>query len=530
MTVAESKEIPRIINGYAICSESRNNSGDSHLPTSSNHLLPHNFYTPVNIVKPSKSNWFLWAAAIALLMLPRSSAMAQDVVLDWNDLFSQVAAANTVNQNPGYASRSIAMMNLAIYDGIASSASSSVGSTFYNYATDYQGTTSDNTAEVAATHAAYKVLSSLYSDQQSTIDAFYNSSIANYSNTSQGIAIGTQISDSIIAARANDGSANMVNYQYNPLGTIGAFQSDSNAPVMPPWGTGWGQVDTFAISSAQNFLPAALPAVTSAQYAASYNEVKSLGAVNSTTRTADQTETGIFWAYDRAGLGTPMNLYNDVLENVAIQQGNTLKQNASLFAKASVAMADAGIVAWNSKFDEEFWRPGTAIEQGDFDGNPLTIGDSGWVALGAPDGGNDQVGFTPPFPTYISGHATFGGALFGLLEDFYGTDNIGFNLTSQELLAVMNDPALEASYGLNLTDATRSFNSFSEAMIENGRSRVYLGIHFDFDDLVAQEVGQNVASAVSGNSFVSATAVPEPSTAVLLISGVCLLMVQRRRR
>ena len=155
------------------------------------------------------------------------------------------------------------------------------------------------------------------------------------------------------------------------------------------------------------------------------------------------------------------------------------------------------------------------------------MGDAGWVALGAPDGGTDQIGFTPPFPTYVSGHATFGGALFGLLEDFYGTDNIGFNLTSEELLAVMNDPALEASYGLSLTDATRSFNSFSEAMIENGRSRVYLGIHFDFDDLVGQEVGMDVASAISSGAFV---AVPEPSAVVVLLGGVSLLSTQRRRK
>ncbi len=474
---------------------------------------------------------FMVPTAIALLVLPKSGALAQDVVLDWNNLFSQVTSANTVDQNPGHASRAMAMMNLAIYDGIASSSSTSVGSTFFNYANDYRGTTSDATAEVAATAAAYTVLSSLYSDQQSTIDSFYNSSIANYANTSQGITIGAEIGNAIIAARANDGSADVVNYQYNPLGTIGAFQSDSNAPVAPPWGTGWGQVDTFAISSAQDFLPVTTPSITSAQYAASYNEVQSLGAVDSTTRTAEQTEVGIFWAYDRVGLGTPMNLYNDVLENVAIQQGNTVKENASLFAQASVAMADAGIVAWNSKFEEEFWRPGTAIELGEFDGNPLTVGDDGWVALGAPDGDSDLLGFTPPFPTYISGHATFGGALFGLLEDFYGTDNIGFNLTSEELLAVMNDPALEAAYGLDLADATRSFDSFSAAMIENGRSRVYLGIHFDFDDLVGQEVGQEVAAAISSNAFVaSASAIPEPSAAVLLLLGAAATLATRRRR
>jgi hypothetical protein len=181
----------------------------------------------LNIAKFRSVQWLrkasFFTAPLAALLLFESRATAQDVVLDWNDLYSQVAATSTVDQNPGYASRSLAMMNLAIYDGIASASSTSVSSTFYNYATDHKGTTSDATSEVAATHAAYTVLSSLYGDQQSTIDSFYNSSIASYGDTSQGIAIGTQIGNTIIAKRSNDGSANMVNYQYNPAGTIGAF-------------------------------------------------------------------------------------------------------------------------------------------------------------------------------------------------------------------------------------------------------------------------------------------------------------------
>ncbi|MEL7337190.1 MAG: vanadium-dependent haloperoxidase, partial [Planctomycetota bacterium] len=185
------------------------------------------------------------------------------------------------------------------------------------------------------------------------------------------------------------------------------------------------------------------------------------------------------------------------LQSVATQQGNTLEENAALFAQASVAMADAGVVAWHTKFSEEFWRPVTAIQNGDSDGNDLTVGDPEWTALGAPDGGDDIIGFTPQFPTYISGHATFGGALFGALQQFYGTDDIAFEVASEELEILIDNPELQAAYGLDLDDATRSFDSFSEAMAENGRSRVYLGIHFDFDDTVGQEVGVAVAESVS---------------------------------
>tara|TARA_R110002111_G_scaffold8941_4_gene31639 strand:+ start:692 stop:2152 length:1461 start_codon:yes stop_codon:yes gene_type:complete len=449
-----------------------------------------------------------------------------DVVLDWNNLFTEVLADTTdVNQTPGYASRSMAMMNLAIYDGVSAAVGTSTASTFYDYGIDFLGTTSSATAEVAAATAAYTVLSSLYTDQQSTLDSFFSTSLAGYTDTAAGVALGTQIGSTIVANRANDGWDAVVDYTYTD--EVGSFQPDPLNPDVPVWGPAWGQVDTFAISSTTSYVPEAPPSLTSAEYAASYNEVIELGSYDSTVRTADQTEAGIFWAYDRVGLGTPLALYNDVLTTIAVQEGNTTEENAALFAKASVSMADAAIVAWNTKFDYEFWRPVSAIQDGDIDGNPLTEGDIDWTALGAPDGGDDEIGFTPQFPTYISGHATFGGALFTTLQEFYGTDDIAFELTSDELLLLLEDPELQALYGLNLEDATRVYESLSEAMIENGRSRVYLGIHFDFDDLVGQEVGQAIALSVAYEPFVAEVA-PEPASLALLTTG--LLVLSRRQR
>ena len=236
--------------------------------------------------------------------------------------------------------------------------------------------------------------------------------------------------------------------------------------------------------------------------------MKELGAINSPTRTQEQTDIGYFWAYDRLGMGTPMRLYNSILRNVAEQEGNTQHDNAYLFAMSTVAVADAGIVAWDSKFDFDLWRPVTGIREADDDGNEATAADPNWTPLGAP-GNESQPDFTPPFPTYLSGHATFGGALFRSLKLFYGADDISFSVSSEEL-----------------DGATRSFDSFSQAMAENGRSRVYLGIHWYYDDLEAQIVGAEVADIIAGKMF---QVVPEPSSALLLAFAATQLAVALRR-
>ncbi|QDS94698.1 PAP2 superfamily protein [Roseimaritima multifibrata] len=431
-----------------------------------------------------------------------TSQTETDVVLEWNDLFGEILVDDTQNQNPGYASRSQAILNLAIYDAVAIATSGNDAETFYDYDLNLSQTDKIS-AEVAASQAAYTVLSSLYPDQQGTLDAFLEtslSSLSNDGNFADSLEVGTEIGNEILAIRASDGSDVIAEYTYTD--EAGYFQPDPLNPDVAAWGPTWGDVDTFAISSSDDFRPETTPALTSEEYAASYNEVLELGSADSETRTADQTEAGIFWAYDREGLGTPIALFNDVLQTIAVQEGNTIEENAALFAQASVAMADAGITAWDTKFTEEFWRPVTAIQAGDTDGNDLTEGDADWVALGAPNG-EDTTGFTPQFPTYISGHATFGAALFGTLQEFYGTDDISFDVTSAELEMLLENPELQEAYGLDLDDATRTFDSFSEAMAENGVSRVYLGIHFDFDDLVGQEVGQAIATSVASEFVVA---------------------------
>jgi hypothetical protein len=180
-----------------------------------------------------------------------------------------------------------------------------------------------------------------------------------------------------------------------------------------------------------------------------------------------------------------------------------LQQNARLFALANMAMADAGIVSWECKYTYDFFRPITAAQESAQLAaiNPGIIAvDPSWTPLGAPNGipgsltmPNDAP-FTPPFPAFTSGHASFGGALFSVLTDFYGTDNMSFALTSDNMPGVLE-----------------SFSKFSDAAAQNAESRIYLGIHWQFD----ADIGTASGYSVGNDVFSSALAVPEPSTIAL---------------
>jgi hypothetical protein len=193
--------------------------------------------------------------------------------------------------------------------------------------------------------------------------------------------------------------------------------------------------------------------------------------------------------------------YNEITQVIARQEGNSEVQNARLFALVNVAMADAGITAWDTKYVYNFWRPVAAVRESDpgtgptglGDGNPNTHGDVNWTPLGAPCDNGCTMGsnFTPPFPAYTSGHATFGAATFRVLADFYGRDDIAFSWTSDEFNGKTRD-----QFGNVRPIVTRSYTSFSQAAFENAQSRIYLGIHWTFDRdqglLQGKEVGDYI--------------------------------------
>jgi membrane-associated phospholipid phosphatase len=208
----------------------------------------------------------------------------------------------------------------------------------------------------------------------------------------------------------------------------------------------WGFLTTFAMTDHAQFRPPGPPALGSAAYALAFNEVKALGAATGSVRTPDQTEIALFWA-DGAGTETPPGHWNSIAQDIAGLRGNTLEQNARLFALMNIAMADAAICAWDAKYTFHNWRPITAIR------NAATDPDPTWNSFIA----------TPPFPDYVSGHSTFSGAAATVLALFYGTDHISFTTGSDFLPGVF-----------------RSFTSFSAAAGEAMNSRLYGGIHFRF--------------------------------------------------
>lgn len=413
--------------------------------------------------------------------LETRTLFAGDMITHWQgvafDMLRQArysdGGSGMVGAGPTVAARDMAVMDVAIYDAVNGIDGTSEQMLMRRFGP--QGASE----EAAAAQAAFRTLNHMFPNQHARLQQELTSSLATLGTgkaVQKRVQWGEFSAQRILAMRANDGSNSFV--QYKPGTAPGDWQPDPLNPQQVAWGPGEGAVKTFVVNNSKQFLPPPPPALNSQAYADAVNQVESLGALNSTTRTADQTQTGIFWAYDHPGMGSPIVLYNQAVVTVAEQMGNTLAQNARLFALVGLANADAGFTAWETKFFYNMWRPISAIRHADLDGNAATTADPNWAPLGAP-GDGVVPNFTPPFPSYVSGHATFGAATFEVLRNFYGTDSVQFTLTSDELPGV-----------------TRSFSSFSAAAQENGMSRIYLGIHYGFDNVEGQAIGNAVADYV----------------------------------
>jgi hypothetical protein len=392
------------------------------------------------------------------LSITRQGTVTADVSLQWNQI--TLDAIRLLDVDPPLAARILAMEALAQYDTLAAIE----GTSAYLV---HQTVSGPVVLDAALAKASYTVLYALFPSLRSSFDTSLNNLLATISDgtaKTNALSLGAAVGNGVLAVRANDGSDAYVTY---PGSTdIGMWRPDARMYDLAD-DPQWGDVTPFALSSGDEFRPDAPPALDSAEYAASVEEVRSLGGATSTARTADQTQIAQFWA-DGQGSYTPPGHWNLIAQQVALSSGDSLSANVRLFAQLNVALADAGIATWDAKYTYGLWRPIDAIQNADQDNNPATQVDTTWTPLL----------ITPSFPEYVSGHSTFSMAAAQILAATFG-DSTSFTIGS-----------------FTLPGVTRSYTSFTQAAQEAGRSRIYGGIHYEFTNQAGQALGRDVAAAV----------------------------------
>lgn len=388
------------------------------------------------------------------------SATGSDVVLDWNaTALNAIQAEGKAGRGvpPTLGSRLLAITSLSVYDAV-----NAFDRTHTSYAVNTDAPVGAS-EEAAAAAAAHRVLVKLLPNQTQLFDRQLARSLAEINDTPQaeadGVAFGNFVADTILASRADDGSSNNAPY-VPPAGDYVWRPNTEGANVGVALGPNWGKVKPFAIPNTAQFAPNGLDGVPGTdRFVKELEEVRVIGgkqntAATTVTRTPDQTEIAVFWAYDRPDSFRPYGQLNQIAQEVAIREEKTLPENARLFGELNAALADAAIVAWDAKYNGKVIqpRPDDLITGGfaEKKGISGTVTDPEWEPLLNP---------TPPFPDYISGHSTFGGAFAGVMTNFFG-ENYSFTAVSQEMPGV-----------------TRTYNSFYDAAYDDAISRVYGGIH-----------------------------------------------------
>ena len=387
--------------------------------------------------------------------------LSGNVVLEWNQL-----ALNAIGQtrtNPLLASRALAITQAAVYDSV-----NAIDRSFEPYFAHVHASRGAS-LKAAAAQAAHDTLSALFPGQASVYDAALAADLVGIPPglARQGTEVGHAVAQQILTWRSTDGSTAVV--PYTPGTNPGDWQPTPPA-FLPALGPQWPQVTPFAMTGGAQFRPGAPPALDSAEYAAAFDEVKDLGRVDSSTRTADQTQIAFFWR-DATGTSYAFGHWNTIAQGVSAERGLDLVADARLFALLNIATADAIISCWDAKYTYNFWRPVTAIRAADTDGNPDTAPDASWTPLIV----------TPNFSSYTSAHSTVSSAAATVLTSLFGP-GYHFTVGSEGLAGV-----------------TRSFAGFDMAAAEAGQSRIYGGIHFQFDNQRGLASGHALGQFVVGN-------------------------------
>lgn len=403
-----------------------------------------------------------WAASFIFgltIILGITFTARADAVTDWNAI-AQQAVLNAGTARPGPSGvLDVAIVHAAIYDAVQA-----IERQYTPYYLDIPGASGSPVAATAK--AARDVLVSRFPAQTAALDLTYQNYLTanGILPTDPGLAVGATSAAQIIALRSNDGGFPVPPPPPFIGGTgIGVWRPTppANSAMNPgPW---LGSVTPFTMKSPSQFRSLPPPALTSREYARDYDEVKALGAATGSTRTPDQTDQAFFWA----GNFGPM--MNKVVRDLATTHVDNIADSSRLFALTSMAQADAIITVWNDKAFYVFWRPITAIQNGDLDGNPRTDGDPAWSSLIA----------TPPYPDYSSGANGITSATMRALRRFFKTDKMSFSVTTTNTGPTNQD--------------TRNFERFTDAAQEVVDARIYLGIHFRFADEASRTLAFKIA-------------------------------------
>jgi hypothetical protein len=422
----------------------------------------------------------LWACAAMTAVLTAPTVARADVVSDWN----AIAQAETVLLRPSAhgQARGIAMVEGAVYDAV-----NAIDRGHEPYLIDLAqvGAQPWVSQDAAAATAAYRVLRAITpSARHAGLDVAYTATLAGIPNgplEQGGVAAGEAAAAAMLAARANDGFLAV----FTPV--IGTDPGDwrplgwPTAPAFDP--DGWvGNLKPFLIESPSQFRSRGPLPITSRAYARELWEVRELGALNSTRRTADQTAAAVFWQF------APIALWNPLARALADRYDLDTADQARHYAIVNHASADAATACWNDKYHWSFWRPIAAIREADTDGNFATIGDPSWQPLFVPSVQTAPPLATPPFSDHPSGHGCLTGAVMDTMADFFGTDEVPVTIVSGRSLNGVPIPP-------------RHFARFSDVTAEVIEARIWGGIHFRTADVQGTVIGRQVADWLQAHYF-----------------------------
>jgi hypothetical protein len=423
----------------------------------------------------------LGALAVAASSVVVAPAVARaDAVSDWN----AIAQAETIPLRPSAhgQSRGIAMVEGAVYDAV-----NAIDRGYQPYLLDLDavGAQPWGSQDAAAATAAHRVLLAITPEtRHAGLDAAYASTLATIPDgpiEQEGIDAGEAAAAAMLASRESDGFLAPFTFSigpdpgnWRPLGwpATPAFDPD-------PW---VGNLKPFLIENPSQFRSRGPNALTSDAYTRDFNEVKELGAVNSPTRTSDQTAAAVFWQ------SAPAAVWNPLMRALAARYNLDAADQARLYAMVGLAAADAAIACWNDKYYSSFWRPRAAIREADTDGNPATVADPSWEALFTPSTATTPPLNTPAFPEHPSGHGCLSGAVLNTMADFFGTDKIAITVVSGRSLD-------------GVPIAPRQFGRFSLVLKEIIEARIWGGIHFRAADVQGAKIGKQVSRWVHKHYF-----------------------------